>query len=76
MSKIKETIEFFEQQEGWSKDEVLNEYLYNILKGKTEFSADELGITDGENEFMNLQDFAENLFDEILAGVINVLKTA
>lgn len=76
MEKIKETIEFFEQQEGWDKSEVLSEYIYEILKGKTEFSADELGITDGENEFMNLQDFADNLFDKIIKGVINVLKSA
>lgn len=79
MKKVcKELIEFFEDGESWSRDDVLFEAVTEILQknGSETIAADELGITDGDKEIMVLSDFAEALFDKILEGVCNVIKTA
>lgn len=79
MKKVcKELIEFFQDGESWDKEGVLCEAVSEILKknGSETIAADELGITDGDKEIMVLSDFAEALFDKILEGVCNVIKTA
>jgi len=78
MKKVcQELIDFFEQGEGWDKAEILEDFNSEILQEVgCIFSADELGINDGEKDVMVLQDFTERLFDKILEGVCNVIKTA
>lgn len=79
MKKVcKELIEFFRDGERWDKEGVLFETVSEILKknGSKTIAADELSINDGGHEIMVLSDFAEALFDKILEGVCNVIKTA
>ena len=78
MKKVcKELIDYFEQNEGWDKAEVLGDLIYEIFKEHgIKAYADELGINDGEKNIMVLQDFAQQLFDKIMQGVCNVIKTA
>ena len=79
MKKVcQELIDFFENEEGWDKDELLTDYVYDILKkaGSELLHADELTINDDEKDVMVLSDFVDALFAKIIEGVCNVIKTA
>lgn len=79
MKKVcRELIDFFRDQGGWDKDELLGDYVGEILKnaGSSTVYADELTVTDGDRDIMVLQDFANELFDRIIEGVCNVIETA
>jgi len=78
MEKVcEELIEFFEGEDGWDKDELLCDFSKEILeKLGTDLYADELCITDGEDDIAVLQDFVYALFDKIINGVCNVIRTA
>lgn len=73
-----ELVDFFEQGEGWDKSDVLIGYVQAVI-AKADCGtkwADELTVNDGEECLMVLSEFAEALFDEIIEGVCNVIKTA
>lgn len=78
MKKVcKELIDFFENREGWDKEELLSDYVSQILsEAGSNHSADELLISDCEKDVMILSDFADLLFEKIIEGVCNVIKTA
>ena len=86
MKKVcQELIDYFENQEGWDKEEILGEYCAGILKkydclgiNDQPLAADEIDLNWGEelNLPLTLQDFANELFDEIMQGVCNVIATA
>lgn len=79
MVKLKrELIDFFKYKEGWDKQEILEEYIHEILtEAKSEFTcADLLSINDDEKEIMMLDEFSDKLFDKIIDGVCNVIETA
>lgn len=75
----KELIDFFEKQEGWDKQELIDEFIEKVLF--KDLKIDDTNITfvtcDNRNEdvFM-LEDFAEYFFDRVIEGVCNVIKTA
>lgn len=79
MKKVcKELIDFFQNEEGWDKDEILNDYVADILKAANSpmIHADELSISDEGREIMVLQDFVDALYSKIIEGVCNVIETA
>ena len=73
--KLQSVIDFFEQAEGWSKDEIIADYIAEIedLRG---CEPDEIGLQwDDDNVLMVLSDFAEIFFNKTIDGVCNVLKS-
>ena len=85
----KELISFFENEEGWDKEEILSEYIAEIFKkykmcyfdgpGGIPIAPDELVISYGDKPMdlrLPVDLFAEELFDKIIEGVCNVIKTA
>jgi len=76
MKKVcKELIDFFENQESWDKNELISEFCSEILKKHNiHCGIDELYICDGEKN-IDLEEFVEELFDKIIDGVCNVIKT-
>ena len=86
MKKVcRELIDYFEQQEGWDKEEIIADYCAEILKendctmlNDVPLSPDEISLNWGDdlNLPITLQDFADRLFDKIMEGVCNVIKTA
>jgi hypothetical protein len=74
MSKLQEIIDFFEFEEGYDMNEVINDILGEIegLKG---YAADEIGLEwDGE-DLMVLQDFVEEFYSKLIEKVCNVIKS-
>lgn len=75
----KELIDFFNNSEGWDKDDLIFEYMEKVLSG--DLKIEDTNITfvtcDNRNEdvFM-LEDFAKHFFDRVIEGVCNVIKTA
>lgn len=76
--KLKEIIDFLKNEEGWDKEEIVNEFVCEVIKDFhiTNCSPDELTLTDGTNEYMSAEAFALALFDKIIDGVCNVIKTS
>ena len=76
MNKMQKEIVYFlehPEENGWDKDELLSNYVSEILsKHQSDYSSDEIFL-DKYNGF-TLQDFAEKLFDKIIEGVCNVVK--
>lgn len=80
----RELISFFENEEGWDKGELLQEYVEEIFKKHgiencgSVISPDEVEVVwDGSARFpMTAKDFAIELFDKIISGVCNVIRTA
>ena len=74
--KIQEIIDFFEQAEGWSRDEIIADYIAEIEELK-DYEPDEIGLQwdDDDNVLMVLSDFAEIFFNKTIDGVCNVLKS-
>ena len=72
--KLQEIIDFFEQAEGLSKDEIIADYIAEIedLRG---YEPDEIGLQWDDNVLMVLSDFAEIFFNKTIDGVCNVLKS-
>lgn len=72
--KLQGIIDFFEQEEGWSKNELIADYVAEIeaLKG---FASDEIGLQWDDETLMILEDFADIFFDKIINGFCNVLKS-
>lgn len=76
--KLNEAIEFFENENDKYRDELLEDFSYNILKDKTDLPfMDLLCLTDGEltEDIMGLEEFSRELFNKISEGFINVLKS-
>jgi len=86
MKKVcKELIDFFEHEEGWDKNEILSEWAGAVLRklnctmqpDNIPISMDEIVLHWGEDELpVTLQDFASELFGEMIKGVCNVIRTA
>lgn len=73
--KLQEIINFFELEEGYSRQEVISDALGEIeeLKG---YAADEIGLVwDDEEELMLLEDFAERFYRLLIDEVCNVLES-
>lgn len=83
--EYKELIDFFEQQDGWDKNEIISDFSDEVLKdlnctlpeSDISISMDEVVLYWGEDCLhVTLQDFAEKFFEKVLVGVCNVIKTA
>ena len=63
--KLQEIVDFFEEAEGWSKDEMIADYIAEIedLRG---YAPDEIGLQWDDNVLMVLSDFAEIFFNKFL----------
>ncbi|HBC94363.1 MAG TPA: hypothetical protein DCZ10_16055 [Pelotomaculum sp.] len=73
-TKLREIIDFFEQEQGYDKDEVISEILGEI-KGLKGYDADEIGLEwDGE-EIMILDDFVQEFYAKLIEKVCNVIKS-
>ena len=72
--KLQEIIDFFEQAEGWSKDEIIADYIAEIEDLRS-YEPDEIGLQLDDNVLMVLSDFAEIFFNKTIDGVCNVLKS-
>ena len=75
----KELIDFFKSEEGWDKQEIIDEFIERVLS--EDLRIDDTNITfvtcDNRNDdvFM-LEDFARYFFDRVIEGVCNIIKTA
>lgn len=77
----KELVDFFQQHKQWEKDELLASYTTEVqqqLGFETVVPDDEIRLTWGKNRELSgtLQDFSSALYDKIMEGVCNVIKTA
>lgn len=83
----KELLDFFEQQDGWDKEEIISMYCANVLsklnctmpiKPYDPIPPDEIQLYWGDDDPLpaTLQDFAEAFFDWMIDGVCNVIRTA
>lgn len=76
--QIEELREFFSLGCEYSgSKEVVNDTVANILEnmGSQLTCVDEIGLTDGENEFSNLKEFVEQFWNEAVELFLNVLST-
>lgn len=75
----KELIDFFEKEEGWDKQELIEDIIEEVLTEDLEIKDTNITFCtcDNRNEdvFM-LEDFAEYFFNRVIDGVCNVIKTA
>lgn len=73
-SKIQAIVDFFELEEGWSKDEIISQVISEIkaLKG---YEADEITLLWEDEELMVLIDFAEQFFNKMMKNTCNVIKS-
>lgn len=86
MKKVcQELIDYFEFQEDWDKEEILSKYCASILKRNDCFGVNDSPLDPDEISLswkdeldlpITLQDFANELFNEIIQGVCNVIATA
>lgn len=85
MKKVcKELIDFFKNEDGWDKEEIISEISSSVMKklncmlGENSISSDEVILFWGDDVSLKctLHDFEEMFFDEIIKGVCNVIKTA
>ena len=75
----KELINFFENEEGWDKQGLIDEFTEVVLR-------EDLGIKDTNitwvtsdnraNTVFSIEEFAEYFFNRVIDGVCNVIKTA
>ena len=73
--KLQEIIDFLEFEQGYSKEEIIEDYISSVknLKG---MASDEIGLEwDGEH-LMVLSDFADIFYEKIIEGVCNVIKNS
>lgn len=82
MKKVsKELVDFFQQNKQWEKDELLAAYVAEIqlqMGFETIVPDDEIRLMWGHHKALSgtLQDFSSALYDKIMEGVCNVIKTA
>lgn len=71
--RMQEIIDFFEQGEGYSKQDVITDILSEIssLKG---ISADEIGL-EWDEKLTTLDDFTNEFYDKVIEKVCNVIKS-
>lgn len=77
---LSELFNFFDLKEGYSREELISEYIYQIQKEKLHgvyYSADEIALMIYNDEFldMTLQDFADYFYEKVLNGVKNVITS-
>ena len=80
MKKVcKELIDFFEKEEGWDKQELIDEFIEKVLFKDLKIKDTNITFVTCDNrdeDVFMLEDFAEHFFDRVIEGVCNVIKTA
>lgn len=71
---LQEIIDFFEQEEGYDKDEIICEILHEI-KGLKGYDADEIDLKWDKEELMVLYDFVDEFYSKLINKVCNVIKS-
>ena len=75
----KELINFFKNEEGWDKHEIIDDIIEQVLKEDLEIRDTNINFLTSDNryeEVIQLDSFAEYFFDRVIEGVCNVIKTA
>ena len=75
----KELIDFFNNSEGWDKQEIIDDIIEKVLKEDLEIRDTNINFLTSDNrydEVIQLDSFAEYFFDRVIEGVCNVIKTA
>ena len=73
-NKLQQIINFFELEEGYSKNDIISDILKEI-KGLKNYDADEIGLEwDGEH-LMTLNDFVNEFYYKLIEGVCNVIES-
>lgn len=75
----KELIDFFKNEEGWDKQEIIDDIIEKVLKEDLEIRDTNINFLTSDNryeEVIQLDSFAEYFFDRVIEGVCNVIKTA
>jgi hypothetical protein len=72
--KLQEIIDFFELEEGYSKDEIIADLLAKI-KATGGYSPDEIGLEWNEENLTDLESFSYDFYNLIIESVCNVLKS-
>lgn len=74
MDKLEKLINYFELEEGYDKEEIIADILGEIKQIKGH-SADEIGLVRDFQGLGILQDFADEFYDAVITGVVNVAKS-
>lgn len=74
VNKLQEIIEFFELEEGYDKDEIIRDILFEIKELKGNYS-DEIILMWDEEELMVLCDFIDRFYSKIIEKMCNVIKS-
>jgi len=72
--KLQQIIDFFELEEGYSKNEIISDILGEI-KGLKNYDADEIELKWDKEHLMILDDFVNEFYYKLIEGVCNVLKS-
>lgn len=75
----KELIDFFKNEEGWDKQEIIDDIIEKVLREDLEIRDTNINFLTSDNryeEVIMLDLFAEYFFDRVIEGVCNIIKTA
>ena len=75
----KELIDFFKNEEGWDKQEIIDDILEKVLKEDLEIKDTNITFVTCDNrndDVFMLEEFAEYFFNRVIEGVCNVIETA
>ena len=77
----KELINFFKNEEGWDKQDLIDEITEAVLTEDSGIKDTNISFyacvsDEGKSETFFIEDFAEKFFDRVIDGVCNVIKTA
>ena len=75
----RELINFFKNEEGWDKQDLIDEITEKVLTEDLEIKDTNITFCTCDNRegtVFSLENFAEKFFDRVIDGVCNVIKTA
>ena len=75
----RELIDFFKNEEGWDKQELIEDIIETVLTKDLEIKDTNITFCTCDNrdeDVILLEDFAEYFFNRVIDGVCNVIKTA
>jgi len=72
--KLQQIIDFFELEEGYSKNDIISDIIGEIkeLQG---YSSDEIGLEWDGKYLMNLDDFVNDFYYKLIERICNVIKS-
>lgn len=72
--KLQEIIDFFQDGEGYDKNDVITDIAGEIeeIKG---MATDEIGLEWGGEDLMLLEDFTQQFYEKLIGKVCNVIRS-